>query len=359
MSDELRDAVESAYETEAEAGNADTSPVTSDVPDTPAVEPQTAPAEAPAAPGPAATPAPAPEKAPVKAPEKSQEPPVEHEAPESRLPRIDRAPASWKGEAKAVWASLPLHIRQEVVRRERDITHAMQEHAETRKTLDSINQTVAPYADLIQRNYGGSPAKAVQQLFEVERILNTAPTAQKAQFVANLIKHYQIDIQALDGFLAGQPSPENQQQLQIQQLLDQRLAPLTSFVQQQQQLQQQQQQQRDQAAQTTVEQMATDPQYPYFDEVRHDMADIIDMAQKRGVYLSLPEAYSRAVRMNDLDVPQQAQIHAQEAQQRAQRARAASSSVSGSPVPQQAATPDPSDLMALLSANYDQMGGRI
>ena len=354
MTDALREAVENAYETET----------TTDVSTN--VEPvQVAEAAAPAEdqadkPSAAAVPEQEDKSAEAtKTPQKPVEPPQAETATEQRLPRIDRAPASWKGEAKTVWAGLPLHVRQEVVRREREITHAMQEHADARRTLETINQTVAPYNDLIQRNYGGSPAKAVQQLFEVERILNTAPTAQKAQFVANLIKHYQVDIPALDGFLAGQPSSENQQQLQIQQLLDQRLAPLTSFIQQQQQREQQLVQQRDQQAQMTVEQMAQDPKYPYFDDLRTEMADLIDMSAKRGVYLSLEEAYSKAVRMNDLDVPQQAQAQAQEAQRRAQAARAASSSVSGSPVPQSMGEPDPSDLYALLSSHYDQSGGRI
>ena len=280
--------------------------------------------------------------------------------------RVDRAPATWKGEAKAVWNAIPLHVRQEITKRERDMNRAMQEHAQVKQSMEVVNNTIAPYADIIQRSYGGSPAKAVQQLLEVERILTTAPTAQKAQFVANLIKHYGIDIQALDGFLAGQASPEHQQQLNFQQMLDQRLAPLVNYVQQQQQVQQQRAQQVDQEALMTVDQMANDAvNYPYFYDVKDDMADLIDVSAKKGVYLSLQEAYTKAIRMNDLTydatTAQVVQAQAQKAQQQALAAKAASMSISGSPISQPAVPSNPNDLHALLSSNYDNMmnGGRV
>lgn len=371
--DELRDAVEAAYTKEAEGGiapppassetNNDTPPAKDPVP--PVASPEDkggAPKGTNEAPKPDDKPAgEAPSAAAPVAPT-TQAPPKAPDVPADSHARVDRAPASWKGESKAVWSALPLHVRQEVLRRERDNEQAMREHAQTRQTLDIINQTVAPYADIIQRSYGGSPAKAVQQLFEVERILTTAPTAQKAQFVANLIKHYGVDIVALDGFLSGQAAPEHQQQINFQQMLDQRLAPVMQFVQQQQQLQQQAAQAQDNQAVQAVEQMAADTtNFPYFDEVREDMADLMDSHMRRGVPITLKDAYQKAVRMNNLTFDatsaQRAQELATQAQQQAAAAKAASSSVGGSPVPQPTTPPNPSDIHALLSAAYDNVVG--
>jgi hypothetical protein len=101
--------------------------------------------------------------------------------------------------------------------------------------------------------------------------------------------------------------------------------------QQQQQEAMRQQQEVDQ----TVEQMALDPQYPLFDEVRQDMADIIELNARRGVAISLADAYNKAVVINpQASQHMQHQSAAQQSSQQhlqAQRAKAASLSVTGAP----------------------------
>ena len=85
----------------------------------------------------------------------------------------------------------------------------------------------------------------------------------------------------------------------------------------------------------TVEQMGLDPKYPYFEEVRADMADLVDLFSKRGIYLSLDEAYNRAIRMNPDTYGQlerQSTVSAAtQAHQAALKAKAAGSSISGAP----------------------------
>jgi len=86
-----------------------------------------------------------------------------------------------------------------------------------------------------------------------------------------------------------------------------------------------QQQQVAQQATQTVEQMALDPKYPYFDDVRDKMATIIES----GLAADLPSAYNYAVSMT----PELNRMNfATQSNQAAQRALAASASVSGSPV---------------------------
>ena len=94
-------------------------------------------------------------------------------------------------------------------------------------------------------------------------------------------------------------------------------------------------QQAQQEAQMTVEQMALDPKYPYFEEVRSDMADLIDLAAQKNIPLSLDKAYNLSVQMNpELSAQMDKEAGMQHASQQhlqAQRAKAAASSVTGAP----------------------------
>lgn len=293
------------------------------------------------------------------------EKPAEKPAIESK---IDRAPQSWKGEAKKLWSELPAGARQEVIRREREVTKVLQDSAQDRQRVASIQQVLAPHMERIQEVYQGNPLTAINNLLGIERVLMRGDTTSKAQTVANIIKQFNIDVVALDHLLAGsEVPPEAQQQTRIDQLVSQKLAPVMSFIERQQMTERQQQQQLIQQATDTMEQMATDPQFPYFDEVREDMADLIEMSAKKGLYLSLPEAYNKAVRMNDVAsqasvARQSSQVAAQAAltaHQVAQRAKGAALSVSGNPSGVGPSAGNPADLRGTIASAMDSMGGRV
>jgi hypothetical protein len=159
--------------------------------------------------------------------------------------------------------------------------------------------------------------------------------------------------------------PQVQQPNQFEQLLDQRLAPIQKFLQAQQQREQQQAQQVEQQAVQTVTQMADDPRFPYFQDVREEMADIIEMGARRGVAITLDDAYNKAVRMNDStfsattvrDSTQSATQQALAAHREAQLAKGASVSVSGSPAGVGKNVGNPSDLRGTIASMFD--GGRL
>lgn len=251
---------------------------------------------------------------------------------EARVHRVDRAPMSWKGQARTTWGTLPLEVRQEVHRIESSMQQQVREHADLRKEMDAFHQTVAPYVARLQA-VGADPVQAAGRLLQSDYILSSAPKQQRAEYMAKLIRDYDIDIEALDNALvgktppAGAPSPQDLNAL-VQRGVQQALAP---FYQQQQAAQQAQQQQ----IYNEVEQMSLDPRFPYFDEVRGEMADIMDMARARGVQLSLEEAYKRAVMFHPgAQAASQAAsqaAQAQDANARAQAALRASSSVGGAP----------------------------
>lgn len=242
--------------------------------------------------------------------------------------RVDRAPASWRKEAKGEWAAVPLHIRQEVHRRELEVNRALNEAAQARQTAEQFGKVVEPYMARIQ-SFGVSPQQAIGQLLQADYTLATASKTQRAQFMAKLCRDYDIDVTELDEAIVagmqGQTAQANAPQFDVQALVQQQVQQALAPIYQQQQAEAQRQQQ---VVDQTVEQMALDPKYPHFDELRQDMADIIDLAAKRGLYVSLDEAYSRAIAFN----PQVNQMQqAQQQNLQAQRAKAASRSVTGSP----------------------------
>ena len=270
-------------------------------------------------------------------PEVAAKPQTPEEKEIARQHRIDRAPTSWKKEAKGEWATLPLHIRQEVHKREAEINRVLQQSAPDRQLAEQFKTTVQPFMARIQSN-GIDPVTAARNLFEADHRLATGHPNDRAQYMAELILEYGIPVEALDAALAplmrGQQAPQTGAQgapdiqALIQQQLQQALAPIM-------QERQQSQQRAAYEVEQTVESMALDPKYPFFDEVRIDMADIIDLSVKRGVSLSLDEAYSRAVRMNPDTYGQmerQSTVSAATlAHQAALKAKAAGSSISGAP----------------------------
>lgn len=267
---------------------------------------------------------------------KPAEVPAAQAAEQARQHRIDRPPQSWKKEAKGEWANIPLHVRQEVYRREQEVARTLQEVAPARQLQQEFQQTVQPYMARLQ-SAGVEPMQAVKFLLDADFNLATATPVGKAQLMAKLINDYGVDISALDEALAGavQQQPQNDIEQRILQQVQQQFAPVLTFAQQQQQLLAQQQQRVQQEAVQTIEQMALDPQFPFFDEVRDEMADLIEVAAKRGIYLTPEQAYHKAVQLNPEtygEIQKQSQMsQAQSTHQQAQRARAAASSVSGAP----------------------------
>lgn len=251
--------------------------------------------------------------------------------------RVDRAPASWKKEAKGDWAALPLHVRQEVYKREMEVERVLKETAPIRQQIQEIQNVVSPYMARIQ-SAGVTPVQAMNELFKADFILATGTPQSKAQMMAKLVKDYGVTIEDLDAAIAESIRGQQQAQPQgvdpnyvnqlVQQQLNQALAPIL-------QERQQREQQVVQQAEQTVEQMALDPKYPHFDTVRDEMADLIELYARRGVYISLPEAYNKVVVANPAINEQQSRqammTQANQQHQQAQKAKLAASSVNGAP----------------------------
>jgi hypothetical protein len=276
----------------------------------------------------------------------------------------DRPPQAWKAPQKAKWEKLDPDIRQEVLRRERETTQVLNDSAQARQLAQQFQQTVQPFMGRLQ-SMNAHPLVAVGELLKADYLLSTAPKAQRAQFMAKLIKDYDVDLLELDGALSGK-GPADPVESRVEQLLAQRLAPFQQFISQQQMAEQQRAQQLNQQLEHTVETMAQDPEYPYFERVRDTMADIIEVLANRGQHISIEAAYNRAIAMDPAISQEIAAKSAAEAQvtqaatlnKRAQQALKASSSVGGAPSGSTGKPPNATDRRATIAAAFDAAGGR-
>jgi hypothetical protein len=269
---------------------------------------------------------------------------------------VHRAPHSWQTqEAKDAWRHVPHAARAEIIRREREVMRVLGESGQARQVAKRFAEVIRPYEARI-RSTGLDPLRAVDELMKADHVLSTAAPAKKAALVAQIVKEYGVDIAELDSALAGQPSGDPVAE-RVEQLVQQRLQPFQSFVQQQAQVEMQRRQAEQAQHAQTVQKMAVDPRYPHFDDVREVMADLIEAAGNRGLALSLDEAYKRAVAIDPrFAVSMQGQ--AQAANARAQKALNASVSVGGAPNGGPAASKPGADLRSTIEAAFQQASGR-
>jgi hypothetical protein len=272
-----------------------------------------------------------------------------------------RAPQSWKPVAKSHWDKLSTEVKSEVARREREFLRVLNESGQARKTHQALIEISAPY-EARYKAAGLPTLKVIQNLMMADHLLSSAPPAQRAQYMARLIKDYQIDIPALDSALSGEEVIATSPNAQINQIVAQQLAPFQQFVRDQQAQVQARDRQTEAQISAEIAEMEQDTEkYPYFNDVRQEMADIVELYARRGVYLTPPEAYNRAVRANPetnkLLQATAARQQALGAHAEAQRSLNASSSVNGSPATFNQKV-DPADLRGTIEAAWRQHSGR-
>lgn len=271
-------------------------------------------------------------------------------------PQSERAPQAWRPEVREHWASLPENVRSEIQRRETEVQRTLQESAEARKNYDAIMRTIQPYEGFI-RAEGSNPMQAIDNLMSTAARLRTGTAPELAQMVAGLVQQFGIGrfgngfIEQLDSALAGQTPVQDPQQAALEQMFNQKLAPMQQMLTQFQQAQLAQQQAAAQSAQSEVSDFLAKAEFA--EDVREDMADLIETANRRGQNLSLQDAYKKACLMNDnvrAVIAQRVKAQgAQQGTQAAQKARSAAVQVSGA-APVGSLRQDPTDVRSAIEA---------
>jgi hypothetical protein len=268
-----------------------------------------------------------------RAPEQPEARPVEpapaiSDQPESvaqeqgDLPAI-LVPQAWSAAAKDSWHQLPRAIQEEVDRRERDVSRALQQRAEQANVLEPIVQAIQPYSQKLALR-GINPASVVTQLLAVQDLLDRDPI----EGIAYVARSYGVDLRNFATAFAQSQQPQDPAMRE----LSDRVSRQDQMLQQWRQAAEAQEMQR---IQGEVQRFAASRDYPYFDQVRERMAHFME----RGSADDLAHAYRLAVAEND-DIGRQ--IKQREEQQLltarrqsekhiADRARKAAVSVSGSP----------------------------
>lgn len=253
-------------------------------------------------------------------------------------PKGDKAPVSWRPEVREHWGKLPPEVRAEVARREQEVQRTLQENAEARRNVEALARTIAPYEAYI-RAENASPLQAIDNLMATAVKLRTGTAQELATMMAGLVQQFGTGrfgnqfVEMLDSALAGAAPRVDPQQQALQQAVQQQLAPVQQFMTQFQQAQAMQQQQLVTQASTEVESFIGRAEFG--EDVRDEMADLMEVAAKRGRELSLQDAYRQACLANPrvrAVLEQRAKAKtAQQGNTAAQRARAAAVSVSGAP----------------------------
>lgn len=250
----------------------------------------------------------------------------------------ERAPASWRPDVREHWAQLPPDVRAEVARREAEMQRTLQETSEARKFAEQLNRVISPYQAFISAE-NSNPLQAIDNLMGTAARLRTGTAPELAQLMAGMVKQFGVGrfgnqfIEALDSALAGEVPRVDPQQAQLQQAIQQQLAPVQQFMTQFQQAQAAQAERAQSEAANEVQQFLERAEFG--EDVREDMADLLEIAQRRGRDLSLQDAYRQACLAN----PRVRQVLEGRAKQRgaqqltgaAQKAKAAAVSVSGAP----------------------------
>ena len=209
---------------------------------------------------------------------------------------LDTAPRSWTPAAREEWKGLPEAVRKQISKREHEIDIGLNDGAEARKTGERFNDIAGKYAQVIAAEGVTDPVAGFEGLMQIMSVLRMGTPQQKAQKVADFIKGYQVPIAILDDLLAG-TTPEAKDD-PMSKLIDERMAPVNQLLAQLKQQENQRVTQNNKESANSVDAFKQDKANEFYDDVRMDMADLIDMAAKRQYDMPLAEAYKKACTLN-------------------------------------------------------------
>ncbi len=266
----------------------------------------------------------------------------------------ERPPQSWKPTAREHWPQLPSDVRQEVLRREREISATLQESTEDRRLAAQFRETVRPFETLI-RAEGSEPLRAVAALMRTAAALRVGSPLEKARQAAAIIQGYGVSLDMLAQLLEGQqPGPEAQQGYdpRIDQLM-QRFDRFDQFLAGQQQ-------QQVRSYQDEIEAFGKDKEF--FEDIRPYMATAVEIAARHGEKLTLDQAWERALAMRpdirEILQQREAAKKAETTRAATQRSIAATSSIRNNPTQKPPVEPENRSLRDDLEASIESLSGR-
>jgi hypothetical protein len=188
-------------------------------------------------------------------------------------------------------------VQAHISKREHEIARTLQAATEHRRIAERFHAVVAPYQPIMQAEGTNDPFEAVDTLLKTVTVFNIGSPQQKAARMAALVKHYGVDIALLDGELAGITPTQTPELKRVEELLNQRLAPVDSLLSRVNQAEQRREQAMNQSIDAELDHFrGTNPEF--FEDVRLQMADLMDLYAARNQPLSLADAYKLACQID-------------------------------------------------------------
>lgn len=224
----------------------------------------------------------------------SKEEPISKQPVTPSNSKVEKAPSSWKADAKVLWNNLPEQARQEIQRRETEFNRFIQESSTSRKVYDQLSSIIEPYNDIFQHN-NLHPLQAISGILADANTLLRGSMEQKAELVGKIIENYGVDIETLEKAILKQRQVKADPTIStVQQLLQQEIAPIRQRIESwEQQNQQGHYRQTEEQAKNLIQDFGKT--HPYLNELSDEMADLIDFEASRGNQLDLESAYNKAL----------------------------------------------------------------
>jgi hypothetical protein len=282
------------------------------------------------------------EAKPVEAPKPIEGKPVTTAQPTPQAERV-APPLEWNGNAKVRWEKLPRDIQEQISKDYVGI-------GQLKQAFTGIAQVIGPRAQELTNQYG-SPEAAIGQLFQLSDYAARDPEG--------FVRHF-CKVRGIDPSRFGQPMDGQQPQAEAHPVVNQLLGKINQLESQLQSFAGQQSQAEQSALSSQIQEFASSPDAPYFNDVRHDMAALIESGRAK----TLKDAYDMAVWANPqtraslLQAQQEKAMTDQRSKAEAAR-KAASANLTGSPIPGYSGSEPPDSVRGAIMQAVQQHGGRL
>jgi len=217
--------------------------------------------------------------------------PAEGSAPGADVAQV-KPPQSWTPAEREHWAKIPAEAQKAIQRRELETSRVLNESAQSRRFQNEFVNVVKPFAHLI-RARNSTPLQSVKNLMETAAGLTTGNGQQKAMIVAEIIDNYGVDVKVLDDVLSKRPASPTNGQAAIPPQLASVLQPIHDFMGRVESGREQYIQQLQTSAAQTIEE--AEAKLPFFEDLREEIADFLEIAAARGRELTVEKAHEMAV----------------------------------------------------------------
>lgn len=206
---------------------------------------------------------------------------IVNEPQEQKQTEAPRPPSSWSAAAKVKFSQIDPDVQKEVLKREEDFHKGIEQYKAKAAFGDTLYREIAPYEAMI-RSQGSTPEISVRNLLGVAYQLSTGTPQQKQQVISNIANMYGVPM----GSAEEQPAVDPTVYALQKEILD-----LKTKYEQDYNLRQSS---TTSSLSNEIETFKSDPSNIFFDNVREDMAALLQTGRAN----SLKDAYDKACRMN-------------------------------------------------------------